>query len=397
MNLVKNLPKNLKYGLLAQCDGQIVRQLVEYGERAAETVVPLMSSEQYEKFLQNSEDARKVHKVLDQAYKDLGAEFKIVHDLYGGYCLKYVGDKVIQKGFVFRDAPMGLLARVGPNQTKLSVVTKTSGGGEFLMLGTIRFVNSDCEPNCEYDLSSSDNIVKLRVKRKIKKNDELTVNYGQQFFGRFVCQCPTCETKKKILAACEIVATDFLEAILGEFYTALAKETIDSAKKRRFEKMKRSPTRLGKRPKFDALAEFSRQTRLQLNSGSDETASENECTILFVDEFESTYVFQSGSDETASSMSDNSDLTGVSSQIWETGFSPECSELTNSENNDSLHLTELVSTITPQILYESIPDALSEPCFSFTPLYHGSTVSESKHRSSPSGLLLEIFFGRCEF
>ena len=45
------------------------------------------------------------------------------------------------------------------------------------MLGPIRFINSDCEPNCEYDFSSLDKtLVRLRTLKKLETNDEVLVS-----------------------------------------------------------------------------------------------------------------------------------------------------------------------------------------------------------------------------
>ena len=66
-------------------------------------------------------------------------------------------------------------------------------GKQLLLLGPVRFVNSDCQPNCEYDFSSESGIIQLRVKKKIKPGDELFVKYGRDFFGKNACLCRTCE------------------------------------------------------------------------------------------------------------------------------------------------------------------------------------------------------------
>ena len=232
MNLDRLLPKVLKYRMLAQCDGQVVRELVEHEGREAMTVVPLMTAVKFEKYLKNNSEARQIHTFFHQAYSQLGEDFKIVHDKFGGYCLKYVGDKIIRAGVVFREAPVGLLAPAGTNPSPLSVISKTSTGANFLMLGTIRFVNSDCNPNCEYDFSSFHNIVKLRSKKVIKKNDELTVDYGSQFFG--TCRCYTCELKalkeKELAEICEIAAPIVLTDAVTELCWVLVEEVIVAEK-----------------------------------------------------------------------------------------------------------------------------------------------------------------------
>ena len=68
-------------------------------------------------------------------------------------------------------------------------------GETLLLLGPLRFLNSDFEPNCEYDYSSDSVIVQLRVRRWVNPGDELFVKYGPEFFEANACR--TCDLKRK--------------------------------------------------------------------------------------------------------------------------------------------------------------------------------------------------------
>ena len=63
--------------------------------------------------------------------------------------------------------------------------------------GPVCFINHDCRPNCQfYRLPSGD--ICFVAKRKIKLDEELTMDYGAGYFGRNQknCQCQTCESGK---------------------------------------------------------------------------------------------------------------------------------------------------------------------------------------------------------
>ena len=62
----------------------------------------------------------------------------------------YGGKNALPSKTVLTDGPEGYLARIKDNATKLSVIQKNSDRSKpYLMLGPIRFLNSDCETNCE--------------------------------------------------------------------------------------------------------------------------------------------------------------------------------------------------------------------------------------------------------
>ena len=58
-----------------------------------------------------------------------------------------------------------------------------------------RYINHGCRPNCETDVVRGH--VYIYSKKKIKKGDELTYNYGKEYFNEFIkpygCNCVHCK------------------------------------------------------------------------------------------------------------------------------------------------------------------------------------------------------------
>ena len=65
-----------------------------------------------------------------------------------------------------------------------------------VVVGTISFVNHDCQPNCKF-VQEKGNKVSLQAIRDIKLGEELTIFYGNDYFERENkdCECRTCEGK----------------------------------------------------------------------------------------------------------------------------------------------------------------------------------------------------------
>ncbi len=57
-----------------------------------------------------------------------------------------------------------------------------------------RYINHSCEPNCEADIQ--DGRVLIFTSRNIKKGEELTFDYGEEYFDEFIkpigCKCAKC-------------------------------------------------------------------------------------------------------------------------------------------------------------------------------------------------------------
>lgn len=66
---------------------------------------------------------------------------------------------------------------------------------------TARYINHSCQPNCYPELSADETQVHIYAKRKINSGEELTYNYGKDYFTRVIkpagCRCDKCATKKE--------------------------------------------------------------------------------------------------------------------------------------------------------------------------------------------------------
>jgi len=64
---------------------------------------------------------------------------------------------------------------------------------------TARYVNHSCTPNCEAELDG-DRVFFYAV-RDIKEGEEITIDYGEEYFDEFIkpdgCKCMHCKSKEK--------------------------------------------------------------------------------------------------------------------------------------------------------------------------------------------------------
>lgn len=64
---------------------------------------------------------------------------------------------------------------------------------------TARYANHSCRPNADSDIRKG--VVKIRAIKKIKAGDEITYDYGEDYFdtwfnGSNGCKCPKCRAKR---------------------------------------------------------------------------------------------------------------------------------------------------------------------------------------------------------
>ena len=195
------LQKATTWRILAHCDAKAVNLFVEFNQRQAETVLRPISERLFQKHLESSEVWRKCFEVLCKAYGEARKTFDFSHDRYGGYCLKYKAENILKKGHVFKTCSLGFLRELECNITELSIIVKSSTGKENLTLGPMRFVNSDCDPNSEYDFTGDADLVRLRTRRTLYPGDEITVKYGANFFDSNESLCQKCE--RNLQVCCE--------------------------------------------------------------------------------------------------------------------------------------------------------------------------------------------------
>jgi uncharacterized protein len=121
-----------------------------------------------------------------------------------------VGRAVSGKGvFAMEEIPKGkrIIEYIGRNVPVEKQETQTGRylfetGRKKMIDGNIqeniaRFINHSCRPNCEADGPSGK--VFIYSKRKIKAGEELTYDYGEEYFEDYIkpigCKCEKCRAK----------------------------------------------------------------------------------------------------------------------------------------------------------------------------------------------------------
>lgn len=91
--------------------------------------------------------------------------------------------------------------RVRP-QRDFSIIRSSSRKCSQLLLGPARFINHDCHPNAEFRRSGHQ--LSIRCIRPIKRNEEITTYYGDNYFewGNKECMCATCEQHQRGFFTC---------------------------------------------------------------------------------------------------------------------------------------------------------------------------------------------------
>ena len=177
------LSRKFDWTILSQCDLYAVKRKVENCFLSAECLVKPLSERLFDQNVLTKELWRETYEVVCKSYEDLNPTFKIVCDNYDGYRLLYVGNEDLKPSAVIK-GPVGFVRAIPDGVTDWSVMRFERTGESLLLVGPIRFVNSDCDPNCEYDFSSSSGIVQLRTKKRITKQSELLVKYGPEFLNK---------------------------------------------------------------------------------------------------------------------------------------------------------------------------------------------------------------------
>ena len=98
---------------------------------------------------------------------------------------------------VYRDLTSTQEEMLKSQQADFSLLQTSSSRKSKIMLGSLAFVNHDCNPNCRY-LSKSKGWATLITIKHIQANEELFVYYSDSYFGNnnCNCECKTCEKNK---------------------------------------------------------------------------------------------------------------------------------------------------------------------------------------------------------
>jgi uncharacterized protein len=65
-----------------------------------------------------------------------------------------------------------------------------------------RYINHSCAPNCKAEISDDEKHIYIYAKRAITPGEELTYNYGKEFWNEYVktkgCRCEKCTKKREL-------------------------------------------------------------------------------------------------------------------------------------------------------------------------------------------------------
>ena len=186
----------LKCLCLAQADAHVTNDLISMQGVQVEPLVEMLSSDDYQRKLARDTVLKSFDSLLRQSYSDARANsFEIKLDAFDGYGLYYAGENVIlpKNSHPVKVLPsiVGYIEKI-PDDTlssfkEISIFKKTdSCSFDRVMLGATRFANHCCRPNCRYLLRNlnSRRCIQLEVLKPINKKDEITVFYGDNFFGK---------------------------------------------------------------------------------------------------------------------------------------------------------------------------------------------------------------------
>ena len=191
--------------ILAQCDAHVAAELVQNASVQVESMVAKLSINEYEKLV----FANSLYKLFDEllrlSYNEAKqAKFYFKIEEFGGYGLFYGGEETLKVSKTGVPIPKvwAVLEKINSADKAsikpISVFQSTKACSRSrIMVGTVRFANHSCDPNCWYQLSESKgrHFVNLIVIRDILPEEEVTVFYGDSFFGdnNGECLCPLTE------------------------------------------------------------------------------------------------------------------------------------------------------------------------------------------------------------
>lgn len=64
-----------------------------------------------------------------------------------------------------------------------------------------RYINHSCRPNCYAEIDEDERNVHIYAKRHIKAGEEITYNYGKEYWDEYIgpkrCRCEKCEKRRR--------------------------------------------------------------------------------------------------------------------------------------------------------------------------------------------------------
>ena len=183
--------------VLAQCDTVVSNHLIKKKGLFIKSMVEELSEDDFNNKLRTEKIYKQCYDLLTKCYSEaIDADYLFDHDSYGGYGLFYNRDVPVIATKLRDLVLQNLNALLQPVDTKnmayfepISIFSGTDlCRKNRIMVGPIRFANHSYVAS-HY---GSSKCVKLKLLRSINKGDEITVYYGNDFFGEgnWDCKCP---------------------------------------------------------------------------------------------------------------------------------------------------------------------------------------------------------------
>ena len=202
------------FKVIAQCDGQVFRGSYEHLSRPHKPLIQLVDADEFAGWQRNSVKVKKILSMVREAYDGClkaGIAFKL--DEYGGYCSYNASSRTIVKKTIL--PVIGILSKIPESMAadyEISVFRPTERCSfHKLMAGPARFVNHNCRPNGNYyaGFYKGKECIKIELVEDLQPGEELTVSYGDAFFGvgNQDCLCPHFDKHTASSSTSESLAT----------------------------------------------------------------------------------------------------------------------------------------------------------------------------------------------
>lgn len=192
------IPRPKLYRIIAEADGQLVRELISTENRQARYGIDLIAHDEFKAAVSRPNfPYTSTYNKLRKAYTGcLNSGILFRPDSFGGYCLETT------RGFAAGEKlthVIGFLAVLPKSEEDIfediSAFRRTKKCPSMrLMLGPARFANHSCEPNADYYAASDydgRNCIVLEALKDIEAGSEITVYYNPNYFGEnnMFCRC----------------------------------------------------------------------------------------------------------------------------------------------------------------------------------------------------------------
>ena len=198
---VENLDGMIDCKDLILCDAFVAKKSLNNFERKPVSMIELPFEDLFDQRRGSNRKLNRTYLSFDKLYREtIESGFEISPDNFSGFGLFNKTAKIIKPRINPLPFPLGIVDNIPGNMrseiSDLSIMKGTLFDSEKVLLGTVRFVNHSCSPNARYYQGFSWELpypcVRQQVVRSIYPEEEITVSYGESFFGsnNRDCLCP---------------------------------------------------------------------------------------------------------------------------------------------------------------------------------------------------------------